>query len=309
MLEYADAVWAAMCSDAALHMLEQVQERFCRRILRLPSNVAGAFVRAELGLPSLKERSTAAAFRFFGRLARMVAQKEDRLVAFIFQKRCSQVDDGRGEFSWCRAIKAKLVAYGWQDVWETREVPDGWADAVYKKCRAQSRTDASLRMAGMSSLAVARRLGCPNNLAWLDRARSHPGAAIRLKLRCGAAPLMERVGASARLPRDQRLCLMCDQKVVESAEHFTCQCPYFEEQRLQCLARISEMLGGEKAPAVRRAMQERDLRLFLGNHLWSELPAAVARGVDSVVCDYLKVAWRAAGEFGWPSVRRETNGV
>ena len=57
VLEYADAVWAAMCSDAALQLLEQVQERFCRRLLRLSSNAAGVFVRAELGLPSLKERT------------------------------------------------------------------------------------------------------------------------------------------------------------------------------------------------------------------------------------------------------------
>jgi hypothetical protein len=99
---------------------------------------------------------------------------------------------------------------------------------------------------------------------------------------------------------------MCDQKVVESAEHFVCQCPYFEEQRLQCLARISEKLGEEKAQAVRRAMQQRDLRLFLGNHLWSELPVAVARGVDGAVCDYLKVAWRRRRRI-WLAVCLEGN--
>ena len=85
---------------------------------------------------------------------------------------------------------------------------------------------------------------------------------------------------------------MCDQRVVESAEHFACRCPYFGDMRRECLSRISESLGDEKAPRVRRAMRELDMQLFLGNHLWSDLPSAVAQAVDTAVCDFLKVAWR-----------------
>src|ERR1700685_3495606 len=53
VVEYGDSIWGAMCNQAALTMLEQVQERFCRRIMRLPSSVGGEYVRRELGLGSM----------------------------------------------------------------------------------------------------------------------------------------------------------------------------------------------------------------------------------------------------------------
>ena len=54
--EYAAAIWGPMCSDTALTALEQVQERFARRLLRLPPHTAGEFVRGELQLQSTRER-------------------------------------------------------------------------------------------------------------------------------------------------------------------------------------------------------------------------------------------------------------
>ena len=305
VLEYADGVWGAMCSAAGLQLLEQVQERFCRRLLRLPSNVSGVYVRAELGLPSMCERTRCAAYRFFGKMAMLCKQRRPggggpvRLAAYVFEQRCEAVDrradwpDREQPHSWCAEMKSMLESAAWsKDVWQAKAVPDDWNKRLRKNLQQQFRAEADLRMAGMSSLAVFRQMRTKPDLLWLERCNSHSGAALRLKLRCGAAPLMERVGASMKIPRERRTCLMCSSGAVENAEHFACRCPYYDRLRDECVARIEAKLGDHQAPALRRALGVRDPTVFLGNQLWTELPPELAQAVDTTVCDFLKVAWR-----------------
>jgi hypothetical protein len=147
-------------------------------------------------------------------------------------------------------------------------------------------------MQAMSTLTVYRRMGRARNVSWLDRVFSHPGAAIRMKLRCGALPLMIRVGAQLDIPRERRICLMCDGKHVEDANHFVSTCPHFHDMRQHCLERISDKLGLLPAPQLRSAIASCDSELFLGDRLLDGLPRDVERAVDNVICDFLKVAWR-----------------
>jgi len=289
VVEYASAIWGVMCSDTALQMLEQVQERFGRRVLRLPSNTAGEFVRRELRLESVRQRTSMAGFRFFGHLAAMPG---NRLAAFVFRQRCDQVDDGEATNSWCKVIKEKLTTEGWASIWTDRTVPDDWRKLVDKKLELKFDADSSLKMQAMSTLTVYRRMGRARDVKWLDRVFSHPGAAIRLKLRCGALPLMMRVGAEMDIPRESRICLMCDEKQVEDACHFVSACPHFADMRRQCLERVETKLGAVPAPQLRNAIESSDPELFLGDRLLAGLPQDVEQAVDTVICDFLKVAWR-----------------
>jgi hypothetical protein len=289
VLEYGDCVWGAMCSEACLTMLEQVQERFCRGIMRLPSSVAGDYVRRELDLSSMRERVDYAALKFFGHLAMM---EHSRLAHFIFTKRCDQVDNDAAAASWCRAIRSKLTAYGWENVWQARAVPDDWKERVMKKVAVKHKTDSDLRLPGMSTLSVFHRLGAAKTPGWLNRSLNHPGAVLRLKLRCGGAPLMERVGAMMKIDRPLRLCLMCDGQQVEDAEHFACSCPYYAAERADCVRRIASVAAEAATAKLQAAMQSTDLSLFLGDAALEGLPPDKQKAVDTVVCNYLKVAWR-----------------
>ena len=303
VLEYGDCIWGAMCSEACLTMLEQVQERFGRRIMRLPSSVAGEYVRRELGLPSMQERVDGAALKFFGHLSMM---KRSRLAHFIFTKRCDQVDNDAAAASWCRAIRSKLESNGWSNVWIARAVPDDWTDRVMKKLAQKYLHESGLKLLGMSSLSVFRRLGAATAPGWLNRALNHPGAILRLKLRCGGAPLMERVGAMMKIDKPLRVCLMCDEQQVEDAEHFTCQCPYYAAERSDCLSRIANIAADAEAPRLAAAMQNSEMALFLGDTALKELPPDKQKAVDAVVCNFLKVAWRKRSKL-WKLACEEGN--
>ena len=132
---------------------------------------------------------------------------------------------------------------------------------------------------------------------WLDRSFTHLGARVRLQLRCGAAPIMERVGASAKIARNQRTCRICNQAVVEDPEHLVSRCSHYAGLREECLQRITGHINGVNAPRLRQAIAAVDPALFLGDRLFSELSPETAKAVDSVICDYLKLAWRKRAEL------------
>jgi len=122
----------------------------------------------------------------------------------------------------------------------------------------------------------------------------HPGARLRLKLRCGAAPLMEQVGACAqpKVPREERKCRLCVSGAVETASHFAAECAQFAAERAECLRRVRAVVGPRSSAELRQAMARADAELFLGDRLLHQLPQQVALDVNATICNFLHVAWR-----------------
>ena len=86
---------------------------------------------------------------------------------------------------------------------------------------------------------------------------------------------------------------MCDEQQVEDAEHFACRCPYYATERAECLRRVASVAAGVATPRLTNAMQQNsDMALFLGDGALQDLPEEKQRAVDTVVCNFLHVAWR-----------------
>src|SRR5438132_8172095 len=154
----------------------------------------------------MDERVTLAVLRFYGHLASL---PEDRLAGFLFRRRCAEVDDNKGRLSWCRSAKQKLEEVQQAEAWAAKAVPEDWKSLVKRETRQLFLQRSDATMESMSSLALFCRLRPASVAGWLDRAVRHPGAALRVKLRCGAAPVMQTVGAAAGIPREQRTCRIC----------------------------------------------------------------------------------------------------
>jgi hypothetical protein len=288
VVEYADAMFGAMCSQAALQMLERVQVRYGRRVLRLQKTIPGEYVRRELGLPSMQQRVWMASLRFFGHLASL---GKDRLAGHIFQGRCNNVDAGRGRDSWCAKMRDLLIEVGQRSVWNQRAVPKKWHLEAKKIASTHYQSIGDKKMAERDSMALFNALGAPMK-GWLDRTVDHPGAALRFRLRCSGAPLMAVVGGNSDMPMHERTCRMCNQPAIEDAEHFVSKCSYYEKERAECKRRVEQVLAGNVGPKLRKALDENAVELFLGDKLLQEVPADKRHKLDDVLCDYLKVAWR-----------------
>jgi hypothetical protein len=294
MLEYGAAVWGPMCSKEELKQLERVQEQFGRRLLHLHPWANREFVRRELGLESLEQRIKMATLRYYVKLTEM---PDTRLAGFIFRKRCEQLDHApRGaeirKWSWCSAAKGVLDALGCPEIWR-KPLPADWS---WKDLKASvresftSRSDAEMERRPL--LELYRQLGPPTVAGWLDSAVQHPGAALRAKLRSGWVPLMDAIGESADMPREQRTCRLCGTGAVESAQHFAAECQFNGLERIDCLERIARLLGDSQSPRLRQAVEDADVSLFLGDRWLIGLPKELAKRVDTTVCDFLTVAWR-----------------
>ena len=113
--------------------------------------------------------------------------------------------------------------------------------------RAEFEQRDSLEMKEKPLLALYQRLGPPTVKGWLDKAVKHPGAALRVQLRSGWLPLMDAIGESKRLPREERKCRLCGTGAVETAEHFAAECPFNGPERAECLKRLRTLLGAPPA--------------------------------------------------------------
>jgi hypothetical protein len=288
VLEYASGIWSCMCTQKSRKLLERVQVHFGRRVLHLQQSIPGTYVRTELGLESFEERGVAATLRYFGKLCCM---DRERLAATLFRMRCNSVDDdqGGGTFSWCYAAKASLVRCGLRAAWTRRTVDaEKWPGTVRDAVHNVFQQEDTERIQKRPQLALFGRLGPATSKEWLDRPLNHQGAALRFRLRCGGAPLMETVGAKS----NDQLCRMCANGAVEDAQHFAGQCSFYDAQREECLRRVAVMAADANAPGLRQAIATRDVALFLGDSKLSELPPRLRRAVDVVICNYLMVAWR-----------------
>src|SRR5437868_1890853 len=119
-----------------------------------------------------------------------------------------------------------------------------------------------------------------------------PGAAIRLKLRSGQAHIMDSVGAVADIPADKRFCRICKQDQIEDAEHFVSRCTFYEDLRSTCRQKLHEIVGSESQPDLVRAIEGSPVDIFLGDNLVEQLPDDKRQSWDSVICNFLRVAWR-----------------
>jgi len=236
----------------------------------------------------VEERLSLAVLRFYGRLA---AMPDSRLAGFVFRQRCAQVDRDEAGLSWCWYAREKLQEAGQAAVWRERAVPENWKSEAKVAVRVLFQQQSEELMRTMPTLELVQRLGPVSTPGWLDRAVRHPGAALRLKLRSGGAPIMQMVGARHKIPRLQRTCKICGTGAVETAEHFAAECPAYAAERAECLQRLDALLG-EPCQLLPETLQAGDVALFLGDGWLRRLPPQLAQQADATVCNFLKLAWK-----------------
>jgi Reverse transcriptase (RNA-dependent DNA polymerase) len=291
VMEYADAVWAAMSSNTALNELESLQCKFGRSLLRCPG-AAGEFVRAELGMCTMRSRVHTSAMRFYGKLCNMDPR---RLTFKLFRARCNEVDAGGGRNSWCAGIKSMLTVYGLQRHWRSGNAPEDWKSKIKAAVQTYERDRSEEEMKRLSSLNNYRQVKQESGVEeWMES--RHPGVRVRLQLRSDTAPLMSRVGARAGIRKDMRLCLHCGTDQVEDIRHFACLCSRFDDIRTQCLDKLAGTVKGHASAFLADALRVRDddnvLKLMLGSAMFAGLPPAVRKEADNVVLNGLKLMWR-----------------
>ena len=117
---------------------------------------------------------------------------------------------------------------------------------------------------------------------------------------------MDIVGAWARIPEPERKCLICKGDFVEDAEHFVSKCTFYADLRDDCRRCLLQAIDGEQHPDFKTAVEDSKLEAFLGDKLLSKMPDVLRTKLDSIICCFLKRAWRRR-ETVWKSLCRDGN--
>jgi hypothetical protein len=303
VLEYADSIWGAMTTQKALKLLEDVQLRFGRELLRFPRTSSSEFVLRELGLQSMAERVQLACFKLYGKLCMM---PQDRLPAYVFHKRCEEVDRGKAKHSWCRQMLKRLKGADEIETWRRRTVTPDWNVRIKRKIRAMFKFKSDAKLKDQSTMTLFRQLGPASKNGLLKSSLHHPGALIRVKLRSVALPLMCIVGRQNGLERHQCRCRLCGSQEIENAEHFACRCSFFDDLRRECQRRLRAAFGAELTSNLQQAIDKFDVNLMLGDKWQKNLSSKTREDADTVICCYFKKAW-ARRQQEWKNFTQEDN--
>ena len=99
-----------------------------------------------------------------------------------------------------------------------------------------------------------------------------------------------------------RQCVFCSAGLVESEGHFVAECPYYDDLRETCLARLSALLLQEGV----HDYPEIDFLQLVAGSASSLLPAKVQLRAEKCAWDFLRLAWRRR-ERVWSQVCLDGN--
>ena len=224
-------------------------------------------------IKTLASRRWAARLTFFRKLA---AAPRGNLASIIFRYRCSEVDAGGANRSWCHRTKALLSQLNLDPWWHTMErdppTKEEWRATVQGAVMVRAASAEETLIANSSSLIWYRKLGRSwgdDMPKYLDDRSALQGARLKTQLRLGCLPLMRQTARQLGWPDDGAVCPLCDTGAVEDIPHFLQCCPAFSRERQVLLAILKDRLTSAGSPGLMALSQfsgggEQQLLLMLG---------------------------------------------
>ena len=319
VLEYGCEIWAGQVTETAMREAEKVQMLFLRGTLGLHENgsgVADEVVRAETGCEPLASRWEKLQLGYW---RRVFAAPRDRLLRVVatFRWRERRLDKkGIGSRGWMKAVQKNLNKHGLGRFWDNPDLTtaldvEGWRDTVYDAVNADFDGARANRMEELSSTAdymaiknwdrnekqysvVSGEIGKMGQYvpeAYLDDRSDLKGTRLKLLCRANCLPVMARVGreVTPKWPKEERLCIMCQDGKVEDVKHFVMDCPAYAGRRDKLLALISRAVGrAEGGGGFDAAPARHKLHVILGKRSGD---AWVDRRVDRLTKTFLAKCW------------------
>ena len=293
--------------------LESLQLQFCRVVLGQKNNrTAGAGLRSELGLCSLKARRVKLRLGFWSHLCRA---DPSRLMSVVFRRRHAEVLAGGARLSGLRHFKDALVQQGLGFYWDAGCISPGpveeWKEKVDSHVMAREREAQLQEMHTKPSLRNYVRHCLPSGdrvPVYLQDRSNVQGRDIMAACRLGSLDLMPRIAQSMKWPESRGRCMLCGQ-AREDVGHFLLDCPVLRPCRAKFEDGLRHALVAQGPPGIAllsRFSSCRDSRLGLllgsgprvlqestGLEACREQGARACWQLDKMAKNYLVACWRA----------------
>lgn len=229
ILLYGSEVWGF----ADTKSLEVFHNQYCKYILRLGSNTINNLVLGELGRYKIEKFVKQRMLNFW---LKMVTGKTNKISFLIYQKMKDLYDKNEHHSAWLNAIKTTLDQLQLGHLWDT--------DPVYLNPNSLKTVfDKKLSMYYREQWAdsVVESSACDTYVKFKDSLKFEPylillepKLAIPItKFRTNNHRLPIVAGRYANIPREERICKLCNLNVIGDEYHYLLICNHFAAERNQ----------------------------------------------------------------------------
>lgn len=208
--------------------IEAVQNRFCKWLLGIGMKTNNNIARGECGRYELFTNYLCRPIKYFLRLQRL---ESNRLPQLCYKMMYEANRHGRK--NWCTKIQTVLFMYGFGEVWENQGVENemlffeifkqrlkdvcfqNWSEYLSNSSKCEFYTKVK---DGISVNENIQKLSY--NLRWYI-----------YSILCSNHKLAIEKGRHENIPRENRLCQLCNYQVVEDEYHFVLICPMLADVR------------------------------------------------------------------------------
>ena len=255
LVEYGCVLWHCSIADDRSDALEVEQLRFAKNTLGVAQSTPTAFVRGELDLPSLASHRDELTLRAFGETmsGSLYPASRDplsvRLVTRVVRHRMRQARAGQAPMSWCTEVKPLFRAYDLLARWYDSSfgpTKEQWRETCAQAVAKRVRTDWLYAVHSLPTLSLYRLLKSEPAPERYTASLNREGRYLKLQLRAGMLPLMDRLGALCGAPYHS-----CERMRYaraghnalhtppnETPLHFVMQCEALRGLREQWFARV-----------------------------------------------------------------------
>ena len=211
-----------------LDQIERLHLKFCKYVLKLKRSTVTAMVYGELGRFPVSVAIRVKMISFWGRLLRQNGTIANRMYHLVYDRYMN----GK-QSKWLKCIKETLENCGLAGVWISHQFrnPKHLATIVKRTLKDQYIQNWQAGLQNTTKTAIYKEIkqswGFENYLLQLPESQR-----ITLcKFRCGNHKLPIETGRYNNTPRNDRLCLKCNNGSVCDEVHFVLSCPHFSNLR------------------------------------------------------------------------------
>jgi hypothetical protein len=257
-LHYGAEIWGEGDWEAA----ERMQIKLAKRILRFRKTVNDDAVRGELGFVKLKRNRDYQRLVYWGYLVSMDIERLPKRIYVaerrLYEERLFAKKEERTEPStekptnkprpkpnpslWLEETVKLIKEFQLEDAWEAQSVGniEDWKRRVHEAVHEKEEEEWKMRMQNQARLTllyttIKTELKCETYL--LDESLSWEARNILFQLRTGSNRLRIDTGRWEHIPRDKRICQLC-QSAVENETHFMFRCPVLQEERQKMMESV-----------------------------------------------------------------------
>jgi hypothetical protein len=246
---------------------DNVQLEMGKKILRTGKHTCNAAVRGEMGWWTLEARRDQLRLGFWRRL---VLMDDSRLTKQMY-KQCK-----KREGAWAKITQATLEKLGLGHRWETEDVPESkleWKKVCKEALQLREERKWQEELEASPKLDTYRIFKKKLEMEpYLQQTELNLRARLMrwglARIRTGSNELQVDKGRQIRphVPRDERVCLVCNNGTVEDEAHFLLQCEAYASLRDTLQASIAKIPGRFTDVKLSSANKVEALKTLLGGN-------------------------------------------